>query len=52
MKARNGDGAHLNHYAPAAYFLTEQATLLPLLDEDTLARAAQMFERVNECLTD
>lgn len=44
-----GNG-RLNHYKPSAYFLSNQATLLPSLSKGTLDRAAEMFERVNACL--
>ncbi len=39
-----------SHYLPAAYFLGEQATLLPRLDSATLERAEKLFRRVNELL--
>jgi len=39
-----------SHYLPAAYFLREQATLLPRLDTATLERAERLFRRVNELL--
>jgi hypothetical protein len=39
-----------NHYLPAAYFLREQATLLPRLDNATLERVEELFRRVNELL--
>lgn len=41
----------LDRYRVAAYFLREQAELLPKLSASTLDRAAKMFERVNNCLT-
>jgi len=40
----------LNHYRPAAYLLREQVALLSELDEDTIQRAATMFERLNDLL--
>lgn len=39
-----------SHYLPAAYFLREQATLLPRLDAATLERVEKLFRRVNELL--
>jgi predicted ATP-dependent endonuclease of OLD family len=39
-----------SHYLPAAYFLREQATLLPRLDSTTLERVEKLFRRVNELL--
>ena len=44
-------GGRLDRYRIAAYFLREQAELLPKLSTSTLDRAAKMFERVNNCLT-
>lgn len=43
-------GGKLNHYRPAAYLLSEQATLLPTIDAATLARAERMFKRLNSLL--
>ena len=40
----------LDRYKVAAYFLREQAELLPRLSTSALDRAAKMFERVNSCL--
>ena len=50
FKDNNIANGRLDHYKPAAHFLTEQAQLLPTLSTGTLARAAEMFERVNACL--
>ena len=36
---------------PSAYFLTEQAKLLPILSTRTLDRVSEMFKRLNACLT-
>jgi hypothetical protein len=44
-------GGTFDRYRIAAYFLREQAELLPKLSATTLDRAAKMFERVNSCLT-
>lgn len=41
----------LDRYKVAAYFLREQAELLPRLSASTLDRTAKMFERVNSCLS-
>jgi predicted ATP-dependent endonuclease of OLD family len=41
-------GGEFSHYLPAAYFLQEQAALLPRLDLATLERAEKLFRRVNE----
>ena len=43
-------GGTFDRYRIAAYFLREQAELLPKLSASTLDRAAKMFERVNSCL--
>jgi AAA domain, putative AbiEii toxin, Type IV TA system/AAA ATPase domain len=43
-------GGKFSHYPPAAYFLQEQATLLPGLDRAILERAEKLFRRVNELL--
>jgi len=43
-------GGKLDRYKVAAYFLRQQAELLPKLSASTLDRAAKMFERVNNCL--
>jgi AAA domain, putative AbiEii toxin, Type IV TA system/AAA ATPase domain len=43
-------GGEFSHYLPAAYFLREQATLLPRLDLATLERAERLFRRVNQLL--
>jgi AAA ATPase domain/AAA domain, putative AbiEii toxin, Type IV TA system len=40
-----------SRYRPAAYFLREQQSILPTLNTTTLKRAADMFERINSCLT-
>jgi hypothetical protein len=39
-----------SRYRSAAYFLCEQQAFLPALNTATLKRAAQMFERINNCL--
>lgn len=44
-------GGRLNHYKPSAYFLREQASLLPNLSAATLERASQTFDRINALLT-
>lgn len=44
-------GGALSRYQPAAYFLREQHAMLPTLSTATLKRAAEMFERINSCLT-
>ena len=40
-----------SRYRPAAYFLCEQQSILPTLNAATLKRVADMFERINSCLT-
>ncbi len=39
-----------NHYRPAAFFLTEQAKLLPKLNEATISRAEQLAKKLNGLL--
>ncbi|MEA2361640.1 MAG: hypothetical protein QOD71_785 [Thermoleophilaceae bacterium] len=48
--ADNGLGK-FSHYRPAAYFLREQAKLLPKLNDKTIERAAQLFERINKTVS-
>ena len=43
-------GGRLDRYKVAAYFLRQQAELLPRLSASALDRTARMFERVNSCL--
>lgn len=51
FKDNNIANGRLNHYRPSAYFLTEQTKVLSDLSSATLDRAAEMFKRVNACLT-
>ncbi|MFI5905416.1 ATP-dependent nuclease [Streptomyces cyaneofuscatus] len=39
--------ARFNHYKPAAVLLREQADLAPLINSSTIARADQLFTRLN-----
>ena len=50
---KNHNIAHgtFSRYRPAAYFLCEQQSILPTLNAATLKRVADMFERINSCLT-
>ncbi len=43
-------GGQFNHYRPAARLLREQTGLIPQIDTITLARAEQLFTRLNELL--
>ncbi len=47
FKALTAGGEAFSRYPPAAYFLAEQVTLLPKLDDATLDRAEMLFERIN-----
>ncbi|MFF7893884.1 ATP-dependent endonuclease [Streptomyces sp. NPDC007907] len=42
--------ARFNHYKPAAVLLREQATLTPLINPATIARADQLFTRLNSLI--
>lgn len=48
-----GDNAltRFSHYRPAAYFMREQAILIPKLSEKTVERASRLFARINRTLT-
>jgi hypothetical protein len=51
-RALDGYGqARLDHLPPAVYFERHQNELLGSLGEDTLKRAAELFERLNNQLT-
>ncbi|XXZ47555.1 AAA family ATPase (plasmid) [Streptomyces cavourensis] len=39
-----------NHYKPAAVLLREQAVLAPEIEAETIARAGQLFDRLNSLL--
>lgn len=47
FRCHNIAGGKFNHYKPAAVLIREQATLIPLLSAATLARAEQLFIRLN-----
>jgi hypothetical protein len=50
FRDNNIASGEFSHYLPAAYFLREQATLLPRLDSATLERVEMLFLRVNKLL--
>jgi hypothetical protein len=44
---QHGVGQVINHYDPAVYLLTNQATLTLKIDEKTMERAIKLFDRIN-----
>jgi hypothetical protein len=50
FRQHNIAGGKFNHYRPAAFLLREQATLLPMIADTTISRAASLFTRLNELL--
>lgn len=50
FKQNHINGGVFDHYRPAAYFLKHQADLLDKIDDVTIERANQLFERINTLL--
>jgi predicted ATP-dependent endonuclease of OLD family len=50
LRNEGHDGIGFDHYTPATYLLREQGTLLQDLDDATVDRAVQLFERLNALL--
>ncbi|TDB92422.1 hypothetical protein E1267_43855 [Nonomuraea longispora] len=51
FRSNNVAGGKFNHYKPAAVLMREQNTVMPNISSATLARAEQLFSRINDLLT-
>ncbi|MFI6637782.1 AAA family ATPase [Nonomuraea fuscirosea] len=51
FRANNIASGKFNHYKPAAVLMREQNTLMPNISPATLARAEQLFSKINDLLT-
>ena len=50
FRQHNIAGGKFNHYRPAAFLLRQQATLLPMIADTTISRAASLFTKLNGLL--
>jgi predicted ATP-dependent endonuclease of OLD family len=50
IKEQNITGGPYNHYDPALYLLSNQEKLIKEIDDDTIGRAKELFEKINKLI--